>query len=170
VEGLRAAVSKVKGAELILITPDEELEVEGRAQIDENRGFSARYNFTLNRSLAAKFLSYDPRPTVAIATDETMAHVLLTFLVEQGLSIPRDVSVACYGGTYLSEYGMLPLTCVEQPIVQIARIAVEMVTDQRVGQRPKRTEVKLVPPTLSLRKSVASINVLEASEDRAQRS
>lgn len=156
VTGLRAAMQKHKDARLVLVSASDAAELINEGNGDARRLYTAHDTFQLSRRLADEALRLEPRPTAMIATDETAAHVLLAKLHMAGLRVPEDVSVACYGGTFLSEFGAVPLTCVHQPFEQMARATIEIVAASRARAASSRCEIRLLPPKLVIRSSVAA--------------
>lgn len=156
-EGLQAAFDQCKGAELALVEPTGRIESEIPRREHLQGGGIVDQHFVLAGDLARGFLKLSPRPTAVVATDEPIAQALLTHLGAQGLRVPADVSVACYDGTYLSACGMVPLTCVAQPLDQMARSLIELVTSNRHDDAGCR--VVKPPSTLIVRASVACLGV-----------
>ena len=107
--------------------------------------------------LSERFLELDPLPTAVITTDESTAHVLLAHFNVKHIRVPSDVSMACYGGTFLSEFGPVPLTCVAQPFEPMAHHLIDLVASAQTGKARNGYDVRLLPPKLLIRNSVARL-------------
>ncbi|MBI4027979.1 MAG: LacI family DNA-binding transcriptional regulator [Verrucomicrobia bacterium] len=160
--GLYSALREQPDATLQVVHLDEDERPDGGVAQVEQRGFPAQNSFLVGQRLAARFLELSPRPTAAITPDETMAHVLLASLSAAGLRVPDDVSLACYDGTHLSEFGGVPLTCVKQPIEKMARNLVDLAACPPPGNgatpapngRGHRPQTCVLQPTLIQRASI----------------
>jgi LacI family repressor for deo operon, udp, cdd, tsx, nupC, and nupG len=155
--GLQQAFREVTGARLELVALEDQSRPDGGIAMVHKHG-SPPYNiFLIGRQLAEKFLEARPRPTALVATDETIAHVTLGVFHARGIRVPDHVSLACYGGSYLSEYGAVPLTCVQQPVDDMARSALDLLLAPVLNKPTVKPELRLLPPRLILRASVASL-------------
>lgn len=175
IEGLRSALGKWRGSELLLVQPSLCASgVEGAQQVRMN-GIGPDYNFALCRELAEEFGRLSPRPTAVVTTDEVTAQLLLAELTARGLRVPADVSVACYDGTFLSACGTVPLTCVAQPFDLLAQHLIDLVSSDRAKSVSGECEVRSLLPTLVPRASVARIqedtlSISQGSEDNGRSS
>jgi len=143
--------------------PEARLEVlhAEETEIPTSRESAVDKSFDLARQVAERFLELSPRPTAAITTNEVGAYVLIERLHAAALRVPEDVSVACYDGTFLSEFGPVALTCVKQPLREFARNLAELATDAGEDHEARKPEVRILKPTLVPRRSVARITALE---------
>lgn len=64
------------------------------------------------------------------ATDDLSAAAVLQWAEERGLDVPRDFKVVGFDGTAAVRRALPSLTTIQQPIAQIARTAVELLTQQ----------------------------------------
>lgn len=117
--------------------------------------------FRITQLMTERLLSLSPRPTAIVTSNEPSAHALLNYLYTQGCRVPENISVACYDGTFLSEYGVVSLTCVKQPIPEMVRQLVDLVLSPPSNQRRRKPEMRLLPPVLVKRQSVARIETPE---------
>lgn len=117
----------------------------------------ADWEFRCVHRMAEKFLQLDPRPTAVVTNNEPQAHVLLEILQARGCRVPEDVSVACYDGTFLSEYGTVPLTCVRHQFPELARHLVDLVVTKPANGQEPPPELRVVAPALARRRSVARL-------------
>jgi DNA-binding LacI/PurR family transcriptional regulator len=81
----------------------------------------------LGQSLAAPLAQHPERPTAAVAINDMMAIGLIAGLREQGLSVPRDMSVVGMDGIPLGAYTAPPLTTVKLPLPDLARTMVDRI-------------------------------------------
>ncbi len=155
--GLRDALRSCPEAKLeVLYAQESELPDERRDSGPHSAAVDK--SFELARQVADRFLKLSPRPTVAVTTNEVGAYVLIHCLQASGLRVPEDVSVACYDGTFLSEFGPVALTCVKQPLSEVAEALVDLVVSARGAAPPLKPHVQILKLTLVPRRSVARIN------------
>lgn len=153
VVGLQEALKDVPGTGLTIVTiPPEENLLKG----DQEEG-GATQSLAKAEMLAAQFMQKRPRPTVAVTVDESIAHVLMSQLHAAKIRVPQDVSLACFGGTYLSEFGLLPLTTLNQEFALMADAAMELVTSTTRRNQRAKPIVQLIKPVLVARESVARL-------------
>ena len=74
-------------------------------------------------------------------------------LINQGIRIPQDVSIAGFGNVLTAEYYRVPLTTVRQPKFRLGTAAMEAMMQLLRGQRP---DTKRLPAELLVRESTAS--------------
>jgi DNA-binding LacI/PurR family transcriptional regulator len=95
------------------------------------------------------------RPTAIFACNDLAALGALTAIEEAGLSVPADISLAGYDNTYLARVRHISLTSVDQPRIEMGRLAIQAVTERR--ERPDTpARVRLVPPHLVARSSTGA--------------
>jgi LacI family transcriptional regulator len=96
--------------------------------------------------LARKVLTKRDVPTGLFCGNDRMALGVYFALLEQGLSIPGDVSVIGYDDQEELAAGMHPaLTTIGLPDYEMGRLAVERIFAGAVGAMPGRTYVDCVP-------------------------
>lgn len=103
------------------------------------------------------------RPTAFLATDSSVALVLLAVLRELDLSIPDDVSIICFDDADWTAAVTPPLTVVSQPIKELATTATEDLIARLQGDARTVSEETLLQATLVGRGSVAAPRSGEAS-------
>lgn len=87
------------------------------------------------------------RPTALFSSSDILAVGLLRAFHESGLRIPEDIAIVSFDGSPEAEYSWPGLTTLAQPIVEMARAAVEAL----VGGGPKLN--RIFEPTLVRRAS-----------------
>ena len=104
-EGARAAVAAVEGAELVL----------------------AQGTFTYGSGLRAAewLLDSDPPPTAIFASNDDMAAAAVSVAHRRHLDVPRDLTVVGFDDTTVATTLWPPLTTVRQPVRQMAAIALD---------------------------------------------
>jgi len=92
------------------------------------------------------------RPTAIICVNDFMALGVAKELREQGLEVPRDVSVTGYDDISLSQYAFPPLTTVNIPREMIGRLAFSALIPEREDS-PSWGREHLIDPELVIRES-----------------
>lgn len=93
----------------------------------------------------------DPPDAVVCVNDET-AFGALHAIDEAGLKTGKDIAVAGYDGVRDARYSNPPLTTLDQPVYDIARTLVRLLTTRMSGQRLPEQRIVL-QPTLLIRAS-----------------
>lgn len=95
------------------------------------------------------------KPTAIICVNDFMALGVLKELREQGISVPRDVSVTGYDNISLSEFAAPPLTTVNIPREEIGRMAFSaLVPEETANEDGNRLGREyLIDPELVIRES-----------------
>lgn len=127
------------------------------------QGIAATRTFEAGAFVAREFLELDPLPTAVMTTDDTAAQVLMAVLHQHGLRVPEDVSIASSGNTYYSQYGAVPLSCINVPFGQVSEKLVGLVTGPPA--EGKRREYAIEPYFIS-RSSTARVPVRTARRVR----
>jgi len=104
-EGARAAVAAVEGAELVL----------------------AQGAFTYDSGLRAaeQLLDSDPLPTAIFASNDDMAAAAVSVAHRRRLDVPRDLTVVGFDDATVATTLWPPLTTVRQPVRQMAAVALD---------------------------------------------
>jgi len=96
------------------------------------------------------------RPTAFLATDSSVALVLLQVLRELDLSIPDQVSLICFDDADWTAAVTPPLNVVSQPIGDLAKAAMEHLVARLQGEANRPGEEILLQATLIERASVSA--------------
>lgn len=88
------------------------------------------------------------RPTAVFCDSGACATAALKWCAEHGIDVPGELSLLSFDETRDTQYSRPRLTCISQPMQQIAQQALEL------AARPENKHV-LLPPTLIVRASTA---------------
>jgi len=102
--------------------------------------FSRRGGLEAGRTL----LAAPERPRAVFASNEQQAVGLLTAAAEAGLRVPEDLAVISFDGTDASEYTVPKLSAAVQPLAEIARTAVGLLTSGTPGGNANPTTAHVV--------------------------
>ena len=92
--------------------------------------------------------------TAIFCNNDQLAFGAMKAILEAGLRIPEDIAVVGFDNIVLSAYAPVPLTTVQQPVEEIARLATELLFGRIEGTNtaiPK--QMIAVKPTLVVRQS-----------------
>lgn len=107
------------------------------------------YGMDYGMAAGEELLSTDgSRPTAVFAANDNLALGIVTAAERQGLAIGHDLAVVGYNDIPLAARLAIPLTSVHVPLEQIARTAIELITEP--GRAP---EIRRAMPTLMPRAS-----------------
>lgn len=141
-EGYRASIEEAG------LTYDEKLIWEGAVT---NYGDAAMVK--LGREGAHALLSSSSRPTAIIAINDMYALGVYAGARDLGLKIPEDLSVTGVDDITLAEVAEPPLTTVQQPVAEIAKLAVERLVHRLAGGDDLEAEHLILQPKLIVRGS-----------------
>ncbi len=81
-------------------------------------------------SLSEEFLALKKRPSALCIVNDTQAATCVHQLLRAGLKVPEDVSIISLDGLAASEFGMVRLTTVTQPVAEMAAQAVKFMLER----------------------------------------
>lgn len=123
-----------------------------RAPMEESLVFVAGPTFAEGAASAARILQERPGITAIVSVSDLPAMGAASFLLDQGLSIPADVSLVTIGGSWPTATFRVPLTAAVFPPMEVARLAMEVAaTPAMVGGVPRQ----VVAGRLTIRASTA---------------
>ena len=104
---------------------------------------------------AMSLLSSGKIPTAIFPLSNKILLGTIKAIQEKGLSIPADVSVIAFDDNILFNYLSPRITCIAQPVQDMATIAVKAIIDKINGG--EETLKRLLPPDIVVRDSVKKI-------------
>ena len=107
----------------------------------------------LGREGAHAVLSGTRRPTAVIALNDMIALGIYAGARDLGLKIPSELSVTGFDDITLAEVAEPPLTTIQQPVAEIARLAVERLVRRLDGTDELEAEHLILMPKLIVRGS-----------------
>lgn len=99
------------------------------------------------------------QPSAIFAVNDEIAIGIMEFLVEQGRSIPADISIIGFDDIPYASLPMINLSSIWQPKFRIGEMAVNMIDDILKGHCPDSGTQIILTPELKARKSVKDIRV-----------
>lgn len=112
------------------------------------------YTFDFGRDAARRLLTTDGEaPTAILAGSDVLAIAALQVAHELDLDVPRDVSIVGFDRIAMSQLMSPPLTTVEQPIYEMARLAADLLLERAKGARTGPGRLRTLQPTLHIGKT-----------------
>ena len=102
-------------------------------------------------------LKDDTRPTAVFSASDELAIGAYRALYESGLSIPEDVSMVGYDDIEASAFATPPLTTIQQPFVDMASNAVDLLFNI-IRDRQNEVAQIMLPPELIVRQSTVRLS------------
>jgi LacI family transcriptional regulator len=124
-----------------------------RLALEESLVFVAGPSLAEGAASAARILQERPGVTAIVAVSDLSAMGAATFLLEQGIQIPRDVSLVTIGGSWPTAAFRVPLTAAVFAPAELACRAMEAVTSGGAGGRVPR---QVVAARLTIRASTGA--------------
>ncbi len=97
------------------------------------------------------------RPTALFCLSDSLAMFTIAALMQHGLRVPQDISVAGFNGDAAAERVYPPLTTMRQPYEKIGEAAVSLLMAQ-IEDRSERGRRIILPTELIIRQSTAPIS------------
>jgi len=113
------------------LVPDPQLEVEG--DFEHETGYAG----------GKKLLSLPDPPTAIFAFNDDMAVGALNAALQRGLRVPEDLSIVGFDDSVQAQNVSPKLTTVYQPLAEMGRMAVSLLTRILEGQRLEAVRVEL---------------------------
>lgn len=108
--------------------------------------------------LAEEFIALHNRPSALCIVNDTQAATCVHQLLRAGLKIPEDVSVISLDGLAASEFGMVRLTTITQPVEKMAAQAVKFMMERLRQDNQEAPRKAIYSGELIERESVMRIN------------
>lgn len=112
------------------------------------------FTFESGSRAAAGLLALAERPTAVVCSSDRLAIGLVTALEEQGISVPRDISVMGFDDIELASYARPRLSSIRQDRPALGRQAAELLL-RRLASAEEDVPVLTLPVELVLRASTA---------------
>ncbi len=126
---------------------------DANVEFDDRLIFQAGSTIEEGEKTAVQFLSETTEATAIQAVNDMVAIGAGTLLLQQGLKIPQDYSLAGFGNVLVSEHFRVPLTTVRQPKFRLGVAAMELMLAKLRGEA---AESKRLPADLVIRQSTAA--------------
>lgn len=107
------------------------------------------------RAAATRLLDAPEPPDVIVALANAITQGALAVLHERGIRVGPEVGLSAYDEEPWFALTDPPLTCVTQPIEDLARVGVETLSDLMSGEEVDRTPASIPGSTLVIRASTA---------------
>jgi DNA-binding LacI/PurR family transcriptional regulator len=125
---------------------------DANIELDERFVFAAGVSIEDGEKAALQMLNEQVHPTAIQACNDLVAIGAASVLLQQGVRIPEEISIAGYGNVLLAEYFRVPLTTVRQPKFRLGEAAMEIL-GKLLREQP--AESKRLPAELIIRGSTA---------------
>jgi DNA-binding LacI/PurR family transcriptional regulator len=103
---------------------------------------------------AERLVEQDELPTAIFAANDMIAAGLLGGFDRAGVDIPQQISIVGYDNISIAHLAHVSLTTVDQPRVEMGRLALELLLDRIDNHRPN--VVRLIEPSLVVRSTTAA--------------
>jgi LacI family transcriptional regulator len=113
------------------------------------------FKLTGGRAAAARLLDLERPPTAIFASNDNMALGVMQIARDRGLRVPEDLSVVGFDDSESAGIVTPALTTVRQPLAELGRIAVSLLTRLIEGQRVEALRIELAT-RLVVRESTSS--------------
>ena len=118
------------------------------APFDPSRVEYADYSMSGGAQAALRLLSRDPKVTALFCMSDEIAIGAMRTALDQGMTLPDDLSVTGFDNIDMGQYSHPPLTTVMQPAERIGEVAMTMMcnllNDRTVVDKHQRLETELV--------------------------
>jgi LacI family transcriptional regulator len=114
--------------------------------VDDKLVFQAGRTIDEGRKAAQQMIAESCDATAVQAVNDLVAVGCAETFIDQGLTIPTDISIAGFGDTVVGEHFRVPLTTTHQPKYRLGQAAVDAMQQLLRGQRPgpKRLPADLI--------------------------
>jgi LacI family transcriptional regulator len=128
-------------------------------QVPAHRIAQGMFTYRSGLVAARELLSHKPRPTAIFASNDDMAAAAIAVAHGLHLQVPGDIAIAGFDDTPVAVTVWPELTTIHQPIGDMGRAAVELISEQVKQRRAGHAltpQHLLMPYTLEVRESTAA--------------
>lgn len=117
-----------------------------------------RFNYASAMPCARRLLAREDRPTAIFASNDEMAAAVIAVAVEQGLSLPQELSVVGFDDTPMAQMLSPSLTTVRHPVREMGEAAADILfaAFAQKGQAAPAAPHRVLPYEIILRQSTAA--------------
>lgn len=113
--------------------------------LDDRLVFHAGSTVEEGAAAALQFIQENPGATAIQAVNDLVAIGAGDALLNQGVRIPQDLSIAGFGNVLVSEFFRVPLTTVRQPKLRLGSVAMDLLQKMLDGERPQSVRMPAEP-------------------------
>lgn len=106
-------------------------------EMDDRLVFNAGNTIEEGEKAALQFLNEQANATAVQAVNDMVAIGAANVLLNQGLQVPRDISIAGFGNILVAEHFRVPLTTIRQPKLRLGFAAMELMEAMLRGEAPQ---------------------------------
>ena len=125
---------------------------EASIEVDDRLIFNAGSTIEEGEKAALQLLNETPGATAVQAVNDMVAIGAANVFLNQGLQIPRDLSMVGFGNILVAEHFRVPLTTIRQPKLRLGSAAMESMVRLMRGETPAS---KRLPAEIVIRASTA---------------
>jgi DNA-binding LacI/PurR family transcriptional regulator len=154
-------IAHIRGPEPFLSSRERErgyLTAMKEAGIDPLEIAHGAFSVSSGYQIALDWIQSGRLPTAVFAADDYMALGVMDALKNEGLRIPRDISIVGFDDQVLSSEFRPMLTTVRQPAEQVGRHGVDLLLKSISGNASKRNMTVMLEPELIVRESTAPLS------------
>ena len=115
---------------------------EAGLELDDKLVFNAGSTIEEGEKAALQMLNENPHATAVQATNDLVAIGAADVLLNQGIKIPEQISVAGFGNILVSEYFRVPLTTIRQPKLRLGYAAMDLMQALHRGEPPENRRLR----------------------------
>jgi LacI family transcriptional regulator len=115
---------------------------ESGLELDDKLVFNAGSTIEEGEKASLQMLNENPHATAVQATNDLVAIGAADVLLNQGIKIPDQISVAGFGNILVSEYFRVPLTTIRQPKLRLGYAAMDLMQALHRGEPPESKRLR----------------------------
>ncbi len=115
---------------------------EANLELDERLVFNAGSTIEEGEKAALQMLNENPGATAVQAVNDLVAIGAADVFLNQGITVPQQLSIAGFGNILVSEYFRVPLTTVRQPKLRLGYAAMDTMQALLRGEPPESKRLR----------------------------